>query len=620
MDVQSIEENSSEAKSPLNHATCYTSLPESNVTAITHSNVFTDEKTETVDKAPITQFPASQRAFTVVQSFPYRPAININYMKQKSSDVPSQPSHTAVEQAYSSALNVGQPIPYRPVHNSNNYTEQNSSNVTSLPSQNTVEKACRNSQNVVRPVPLRPGNNRSNEASHAVNVHNSPSYNAMQPNPFLDLNDPNLTYLPHSQEVSQPFYTSNLPHTRREDCNLPLRWQFLSTSAHSSTSESIDKNRQSVHLHADNAVLHGRIGNINCTTFSTNPETVEEVQPRDHANIAEEISSIMVGAQNIIAQGKSNSVSSIPAEGSSSVDGELSSSSNAQLRSRLTKDTTLVSAFWREFNAAYLTDHGDSLASVMEADSADKRRGIDADAADKSLEIEAASADKRQRMEADAADKSREIEAASAGKRQGIEIDSADKRQSSSDESSRAVAPLDHTTSKLQSRSLALVFYICNWCGVDYLKLQRSVDHVRSAHKRFVIHLNDIIGEKHITFKCRLCSAKYSVRTDCVAHLINTHSAKQCKYCWKLYKNEELREFCEKRHIIKQYYIILCNKCDFRIERDLSTMKHHIIGAHSRTGNINSQYTKYSICLSCKEIVAQVFMDDHMLKCVHGKP
>ena len=277
-------------------------------------------------------------------------------------------------------------------------------------------------------------------------------------------------------------------------------------------------------------------------------------------------------------------MSSILAEGSSCVDGESSTSSNAELRSQLVKDQPLRSEFLRECNAIYSTDHGAPLASVMEAESADKLRGMETDSTNK-REMQADSADKLRGIETDSAGKLRETEADSTDKQTEIEADSAAKqRRISSEESSGAVAPVRQKTSKRRPTPLAkpkqLITYICNMCGKDFPGLPSSVNHVRRAHTQF--YHSDIIYEKLLTFKCLFCSARYLVRTDCVAHLINFHSASQCKYCWKLFKDEEMQRVCEKRHITLKTPLLACNKCDFRTVIQPSEVKSHIVGAHCK--------------------------------------
>ena len=118
-------------------------------------------------------------------------------------------------------------------------------------------------------------------------------------------------------------------------------------------------------------------------------------------------------------------------------------------------------------------------------------------------------------------------------------------RESSLQEFSGAVSPLSQTLLNVHTRSLGeghrLIKHACNSLNEEFIRIQASIGHVRHLYPELVSNLDELI-----ILKCRLCNDKYPSEADCITHLVETHFAKQCKYCLKLFTNKYTWKMCEK--------------------------------------------------------------------------
>ena len=239
---------------------------------------------------------------------------------------------------------------------------QNSLDSSTLSSYGTIKLNCGNTPDAPIPVPHRPIENRNQARHNSLTFPNISLPNEVKPNPFLDFNDPNLTYLPYNEELE-----SNLIHTNRECCNLPLDRKFLSNSARNAESKA--NISSGAFFSADSESIKGQFGSVAHINFSANYEKRTETQTKYSENVTALNSNIEIGAQNSnrhIAQGSTSEETAIPVEGSSSEAGAALKSSlenNAELRSPFTKYKP-SSAFLRECNAVFSSDHGGSIDSV----------------------------------------------------------------------------------------------------------------------------------------------------------------------------------------------------------------------------------------------------------------
>ena len=86
------------------------------------------------------------------------------------------------------------------------HATHNSSNTNSLPSHDTKEQSyC--TPDAPKAVPHRPIEIMAQTSHNSLAFSNTPLSNEVEHNHFLNFNDPNVTYLPCSQEVTAFLYT-----------------------------------------------------------------------------------------------------------------------------------------------------------------------------------------------------------------------------------------------------------------------------------------------------------------------------------------------------------------------------------------------------------------------------
>ena len=349
-EISSARSDSSEAKGPSNIANSCSTLSGtgSDLAVTTQSDGYVLGGIQILDKSPFTQLPSSTNS-----------PISDNTKIETSLKVPD-------------VVNPAKSIPRIAVNNVY-LARENSLDSPSLSSYGTIKLNCGSTPDAPIPVPHRPKENVDQARHNSVNLPNTSLPKEVQHNPFLDFNNPNLTYLPYNEELE-----SNLVHTNREYCNLPLDRKFLSTSARNAESKA--NNSSGAFFSADRGSIQGQFGNVAHVNLSATSEKIKETQTRYSENVTALSSNVAIGAPNSyrnIAQGSTSEESDIQVEGSSSVAGAVLTSSrenNPELRSQFTKYKP-SSAFLSECNTVFSSDHDSSVDSGMEVYSASKQRG-----------------------------------------------------------------------------------------------------------------------------------------------------------------------------------------------------------------------------------------------------
>ena len=172
--------------------------------------------------------------------------------------------------------------------------------------------------------------------------------------------------------------------------------------------------------------------------------------------------------------------------------------------------------------------------------------------------------------------------------------------------------PLD-LSSRRDDTSEEILDYICKECPCRFTSRESSVSHVRREHCIEPKVSGAFIFEQRLNFLCSLCDAKYSVKYDCICHIINVHSVSQCKYCWMLIKNKNLKSH-EKDHIVNGTEIYACKRCEYRTI-DKKGMENHIKTFHFIHYPQCETYTIFVICQLCHSSIQKSSIECHAKRC-----